>query len=117
MNRRFANWVFATCAANASPVVALPGFEPPTCSAPAAAPEVGVVETTQNDIERSNSYTTYLFSGEVFFEQEDQRLPGRGFDFVWKRKYRSQLGMPSPMGITVIGTIRTTSTWKPLGPT
>lgn len=34
----------------------------------------------------------YLFSGEFYHEVEDLRIPGRGFDFVWSRKYRSRAG-------------------------
>ncbi|MEK6674997.1 MAG: DUF6531 domain-containing protein, partial [Planctomycetota bacterium] len=80
-------------------VMAWDYFEPPTQSAPVAAVEVDVMETTQRRIEAENSYSAHLFSGEVFFEQEDLRIPGRGFDFVWKRKYRSREGIATAMGI------------------
>ena len=38
------------------------------------------------------SDSVYLFSGEFWYEVEDLRIPGRGLDFVWSRKYRSQAG-------------------------
>lgn len=34
----------------------------------------------------------YLFSGEFYESVVDLRIKGRGFDFVWSRKYRSQIG-------------------------
>ncbi len=34
----------------------------------------------------------YLFSGEFYQTVEDLRIPGRGKDFVWTRKYRSKIG-------------------------
>ena len=74
-------------------------MEPPTMSAPVAAPEVQVNETVLAEIEQANSYNVYLFSGEFFYEKEDLRIPGRGFDFVWKRKYRSREGITTPMGV------------------
>lgn len=40
----------------------------------------------------------YLFSGEMYLDVEDLRVPGRGFDFIWSRKYRSKLGLDTPMG-------------------
>lgn len=40
------------------------------------------------------------FSGEVVYSAVDMTIAGRGegVDFVWARRYRSQLGGPSPMG-------------------
>ena len=40
----------------------------------------------------------YLFSGEFFTEAEDLRIPGRGLDFVWSRKYRSKFGRDTLLG-------------------
>lgn len=37
----------------------------------------------------------YLFSGEFYENAEDLRIKGRGFDFSWKRRYRSKLGPDS----------------------
>ncbi len=75
------------------------GLEPPTMSAPAAAPRVQVSETLQTEIEQANSHNVYLFSGEFYVEREDLRIPGRGLDFVWQRKYRSHEGITTPMGV------------------
>lgn len=57
-------------------------LEPPTMSAPPAAPEVPVSETLQTEIEQHNSHNVYLFSGEFYLDQEDLRIKGRGVDFV-----------------------------------
>jgi len=49
-----------------------------------------------------NSEPVYLFSGEYYLEREDLRIPGRGFDFVWARKYRSREldeSQPSAQGV------------------
>jgi YD repeat-containing protein len=43
-------------------------------------------------------HSVYLFSGEVYQEATDLRIPGRGMDFVWARKYRSKDGPESAMG-------------------
>ena len=40
----------------------------------------------------------YLFSGEFYLAAEDLRIPGRGFDFVWARKYRSRTGANTRQG-------------------
>jgi RHS repeat-associated protein len=40
----------------------------------------------------------YLFSGESYHAAEDLRIRGRGFDFVWARKYRSRFGPNSAQG-------------------
>ncbi|GIW39486.1 MAG: hypothetical protein KatS3mg076_0063 [Candidatus Binatia bacterium] len=40
----------------------------------------------------------YLFSGEFYEAVEDIRIRGRGFDFVWARKYRSLLGPNTAQG-------------------
>ena len=37
-----------------------------------------------------------LHSGEFTWSEEDLRIPGRGFDFVWKRTYRSRTRMWNP---------------------
>ena len=40
----------------------------------------------------------YLFSGEFYEKVEDLRIKGRGFDFVWSRKYRSKIGPNTAQG-------------------
>ncbi len=40
----------------------------------------------------------YLFSGEVYHSAQDLRIRGRGFDFVWARKYRSRFGPDTAQG-------------------
>jgi RHS repeat-associated protein len=40
----------------------------------------------------------YLFSGEFYHRAVDMRIPGRGLDFVWARKYRSRLGPNDGLG-------------------
>ncbi|MCC6322897.1 MAG: hypothetical protein IT438_15845, partial [Phycisphaerales bacterium] len=39
-----------------------------------------------------------LFSGEVIESATDMRTRGRGLDFIWARRYRSQLGASTAMG-------------------
>ncbi len=39
-----------------------------------------------------------LFSGEFYESVEDLRIKGRGSDFVWTRKYRSQIGPNTAQG-------------------
>jgi YD repeat-containing protein len=41
----------------------------------------------------------YLHSGEFHCSAIDLRIPGRGLDFVWARKYRSRLGPDTAQGI------------------
>ncbi len=40
----------------------------------------------------------YFFSGEFYTSVEDLRINGRGMDFVWTRKYRSQIGPNTAQG-------------------
>jgi RHS repeat-associated protein len=40
----------------------------------------------------------YLFSGEFHMSVEDLRIPGRGIDFMWIRKYRSKVGPNTAQG-------------------
>ena len=40
----------------------------------------------------------YVSSGEYYLEQTDLEIPGRGFDFVWNRKYRSRVVLESALG-------------------
>ena len=40
----------------------------------------------------------YLFSGEFYESVVDLRIPGRGVDFVWARKYRSKVGPSTRQG-------------------
>jgi YD repeat-containing protein len=40
----------------------------------------------------------YLFSGEFHETVEDLRIKGRGMDFIWARKYRSQVGPNTAQG-------------------
>ena len=48
--------------------------------------------------DNANIDPVYLFSGEFYEEFEDLRIKGRGFDFVWTRKYRSQIGPDTEQG-------------------
>ncbi|MGE3310769.1 MAG: RHS repeat-associated core domain-containing protein [Limisphaerales bacterium] len=41
----------------------------------------------------------YLFNGEFYHEEIDLWIPGRGFDFVWSRRYRSQFAVDSAQGV------------------
>ncbi len=40
----------------------------------------------------------YMFSGEFYLYEEDLRIKGRGFDFVWGRTYRSKNGPNTAQG-------------------
>ncbi|MCH8148591.1 MAG: RHS repeat protein [Planctomycetes bacterium] len=44
------------------------------------------------------THPVYLFSGEKYESVVDMRIPGRGIDFVWSRKYRSRIGPDTAMG-------------------
>ncbi|MBV7332818.1 hypothetical protein KFU94_32240 [Chloroflexi bacterium TSY] len=40
----------------------------------------------------------YLHNGEFFLEEEDLRIPGRGFDYVFQRTYKSQMLFDGRLG-------------------
>jgi RHS repeat-associated protein len=40
----------------------------------------------------------HLFSGELYQEVTDLRIPGRGMDFIWHRNYRSRFGPNTEQG-------------------
>ncbi|MEE9296936.1 MAG: RHS repeat-associated core domain-containing protein [Phycisphaerae bacterium] len=70
-------------------------YEPGTWEPPPASPcscEGGC------GVDQGPMRNVYLFSGEVYEEVEDLRIKGRGFDFVWARKYRSRVGPDTAMG-------------------
>ncbi|MBP7746933.1 MAG: RHS repeat protein [Phycisphaerae bacterium] len=68
--------------------------EPGTLHGPAAAP----CGTCAGGATPDASPGIYGFSGEYYYVAEDLRIPGRGFDFVWARRYRSRIGPSTAMG-------------------
>lgn len=71
-------------------------FEPGTKHEPPAAP--CECEDCPDDEEGFAIDPVYLFSGEFYLDTVDLRIPGRGFDFVWARKYRARFGPQTEMG-------------------
>ncbi|MFO0983632.1 MAG: DUF6531 domain-containing protein [Planctomycetota bacterium] len=63
---------------------------------PPATPPASPSPVPPGEADRSGGI--YLFSGEYFLAEEDLRLPGRGIDFVWARKYRSRIGPNTAQG-------------------
>jgi RHS repeat-associated protein len=84
------------------------GGEVPSSPAPTGgndgleAPNAACRSLTGRDLTRRprtrNVGDVYLHSGEYFLTAEDLRIKGRGFDFVWGRKYRSREGRLTAMG-------------------
>ena len=73
-------------------------YEPATTSYPAADPDGEVLDALQPGIEARKSFNVHLHSGEFFVEYTDLAIAGRGFDFEWKRTYRSRADRDGPMG-------------------
>lgn len=71
-------------------------FEPGVKHTPPAAP--CECEECPEDASGYELDPVYLFSGEFYHDQEDLKIPGRGFDFVWARKYRSRFGPTTAQG-------------------
>ncbi len=71
-------------------------IEPGTLHSPPAA--VGDGGPYISDFGMSRVRGVYLFSGEFHHEAMDLTVPGRGFDFVWARKYRSRIGPDGDFG-------------------
>ncbi len=69
----------------------IPNDTPPKCEA--------CDDCTNPAGDTSVSHPVYLFSGEFSEEVTDLRIPGRGVDFVWSRKYRSKIGRSTAQGI------------------
>ena len=40
----------------------------------------------------------YLSNGELFLDETDLRIPGRGFDYTFQRNYKSQINYDGPIG-------------------
>jgi RHS repeat-associated protein len=81
------------------------GQESPPPAAPPSNPPAGGPEPNCPKEEEDEPDDTqdpvdpvYLFSGEFYHEETDLRIPGRGFDFVWARKYRGKLALNSAIG-------------------
>ena len=70
--------------------------EPPT-DQPCAAP-CSECTACQNAAGAGGGSSLYSFSGETYHSAVDLRIPGRGLDFVWCRKYRSKIGPDSAQG-------------------
>lgn len=72
---------------------------PPDSAPPPVGPGLPGGDGDEDD-ERGRGETDpiYLFSGEFHYSVEDLRIRGRGLDFVWSRKYRSQHGPDTPQG-------------------
>ena len=73
-------------------------YEPGTTTYPAADPDGENLDPLQPAIEAENSFDAHLFNGEFFVEATDLVIKGRGFDFEWKRTYRSRANQDGPMG-------------------
>jgi RHS repeat-associated protein len=67
-----------------------------TQHAPKACPSP-VVPCPPNDGDNGTD-PIHLFSGEFYEEVIDMKIPGRGFDFIWSRMYRSRNGRLTEMG-------------------
>jgi len=74
-----------TCTNNGNKPKPGQGDQPPTC--------------TCVECEKKNPMDpVYMFSGEFYESVEDLRIMGRGMDFIWARKYRSQIGPNTAQG-------------------
>ena len=73
--------------------MANPAFGPPT-HAPAEPCECSSCGAGRPNV----PIHVHLFSGEFFESVEDLRIPGRGLDFAWVRKYRSRVGPDTAQG-------------------
>lgn len=69
-------------------------YEPGGKSHPNGCPTTSPCPQTRDP----NIDPVYLFSGEFYMDEVDLEIPGRGFNFVWSRKYRSQVGPITEMG-------------------
>jgi YD repeat-containing protein len=77
-----------------------PNLEPGTKHQPRIIPHVSDCDVCPDgDPEGEWADPVYLFNGEFYYEHTDLLIKGRGFDFVWARKYRSREGDVTPMGI------------------
>ncbi len=80
------------------PFVSAQEYEPATTSYPAADPDGEILNAIQPEIEAEKSFNVHLNNGEFFVEQTDLTIAGRGFDFQWKRTYRSRATGKTAMG-------------------
>ena len=81
-----------------SPAASAQEFEPATTTYPAADPDGEILNTLQPETEAERSFDVHLNNGEFFIEHTDLTIAGRGFDFEWKRTYRSRGNTNGPMG-------------------
>ncbi|MCO6438177.1 MAG: RHS repeat-associated core domain-containing protein [Phycisphaerae bacterium] len=72
------------------------GLGPPNGASGDGSTGIQTLDSTEVD----NGFHVRLFSGEFQLANEDLRIPGRGFDFVWQRVYRSRVTLMSegPLG-------------------
>lgn len=70
------------------------GYESPNGASGDGATGIEALDAVGDD----NGVGVYLYSGEVTEESTDLRIKGAGFDFEWKRKYRSREARDSEQG-------------------
>lgn len=80
-----------------------PGWHGTAPGAPGSAPPPGAATKGNNPPGANNKPNNptepiSLFAGEFYYEYEDIEIEGRGFNFMWVRKYRSKAERLSPMG-------------------
>jgi RHS repeat-associated protein len=84
------------------------GWEPATKSCPDGQPRDPAMSCCResqkagqpaNQGEKVKLDPVYLFSGEYYLTETDLEIPGRGFNFIWSRKYRSRVGVPTALGV------------------
>src|SRR5262245_8144778 len=71
-------------------------YEPGTWETPPASPCAEARCAARGDV--GAILTAYLFTGEFYASTIDLRVKGRGFDFVFARKYRSRVGPNTAQG-------------------
>lgn len=59
---------------------------------------LGEDPTTPNETRHTDADPILMSTGELFVEEVDLGIPGRGFPFVFKRSYRSQYNYNGPLG-------------------
>ena len=80
------------------PFVSAQEYEPATTTFPSADPDGEIIDSFQPALESEKSFDVHLHNGEFFVEQTDLTIAGRGFDFEWKRYYRSRANLKGPLG-------------------
>ncbi|MCA8960341.1 MAG: RHS repeat protein, partial [Planctomycetes bacterium] len=89
---------FDPCPSGSGIAFESPPEAPPAAPCSSSGQGCGSCANDRAPVDRGPMHTVHLHSGEFYLAATDLRIPGRGLDFTWTRKYRSRFGPDTEQG-------------------